>query len=118
MVAVPPIAECINLTMAKSLRSKSKRAFRSKKREVGVYAATEAARLNRLNQKLVALKAADPEDFKDVLLEGDTEKEGWMDEDKIEAGWCWFPFFGLCDQDSITPESMQEWAGLARWEEV
>lgn len=71
--------------MAKSLRSKSKRAFRSKKREVGIYAATEAARLNRLNQKLVALKAADPEDFKDVLLEGDTEKEGWMDEDKIEA---------------------------------
>ena len=38
--------------MAKSLRSKTKRAFRAKKRDSGVYAATEAARLNRLNAKL------------------------------------------------------------------
>ncbi|KAG6335305.1 hypothetical protein ID866_3789 [Astraeus odoratus] len=38
--------------MAKSLRSKTKRAFRAKKRESGVYAATEAARLHRLNAKL------------------------------------------------------------------
>jgi len=40
------------LTMAKSLRSKTKRAFRAKKRSSGVYAAAEAARLNRLNAKL------------------------------------------------------------------
>ncbi|EPQ59555.1 hypothetical protein GLOTRDRAFT_109752 [Gloeophyllum trabeum ATCC 11539] len=67
--------------MAKSLRSKTKRAFRSKKREAGVYAATEAARLNRLNQKLVALKAADPEDFKEIPVEGEADKEeGWTDE--------------------------------------
>ncbi|KAL4076043.1 hypothetical protein J3A83DRAFT_4357167 [Scleroderma citrinum] len=39
--------------MAKSLRSKTKRAFRAKKRDSGVYAATEAARLNRLNTKLI-----------------------------------------------------------------
>ncbi|KAF9449908.1 hypothetical protein P691DRAFT_798758 [Macrolepiota fuliginosa MF-IS2] len=38
--------------MAKSTRSKVKRAFRSQKRESGVYAATEAARLQRLNLKL------------------------------------------------------------------
>ncbi|KAF9008689.1 hypothetical protein BDQ17DRAFT_1323263 [Cyathus striatus] len=38
--------------MAKSTRSKVKRSFRHKKREEGVYAATEAARLNRLNTKL------------------------------------------------------------------
>ncbi|TRM68377.1 hypothetical protein BD626DRAFT_481526 [Schizophyllum amplum] len=38
--------------MAKSLRSKVKRSFRNKKREEGVYAATEAARLQRLNSKL------------------------------------------------------------------
>lgn len=38
--------------MAKSTRSKVKRSFRSKKRESGVYAATEAARLQRLNLKL------------------------------------------------------------------
>ncbi|TFK56075.1 hypothetical protein OE88DRAFT_1731703 [Heliocybe sulcata] len=105
--------------MAKSLRSKTKRAFRSKKREVGVYAATEAARLNRLNQKLVALKAADPADFREVSEgEGEGEKEGWTDEDKIIAGWCCFPFFGLCDQDCVTPETMQEWAGLAAWGEA
>ncbi|KAF7776381.1 hypothetical protein Agabi119p4_4774 [Agaricus bisporus var. burnettii] len=38
--------------MAKSTRSKVKRSFRNKKRETGVYAATEAARLQRLNLKL------------------------------------------------------------------
>ncbi|KAJ7117409.1 hypothetical protein C8R43DRAFT_1091195 [Mycena crocata] len=38
--------------MAKSTRSKVKRSFRSKKRETGIYAATEAARLNRLHAKL------------------------------------------------------------------
>jgi len=42
-------------TMAKSTRSKVKRAFRSKKRTEGVYAATEAARLQRLNAKLRTL---------------------------------------------------------------
>ncbi|KAI6130464.1 hypothetical protein EDD16DRAFT_1700956 [Pisolithus croceorrhizus] len=41
--------------MAKSLRSKVKRAFRAKKRIEGVYAATEAARLNRLNAILAGI---------------------------------------------------------------
>ncbi|KIO12749.1 hypothetical protein M404DRAFT_12893 [Pisolithus tinctorius Marx 270] len=41
--------------MAKSLRSKVKRAFRTKKRTEGVYAATDAARLNRLNAKLAGV---------------------------------------------------------------
>ncbi|KAI0002988.1 hypothetical protein BJV74DRAFT_709397, partial [Russula compacta] len=41
--------------MAKSTRSKVKRAFRAKKRTEGVFAATEAARLQRLNAKLRAL---------------------------------------------------------------
>lgn len=40
--------------MAKSTRSKVKRSFRAKKRDEGVYAATEAARLQRLNSKLTA----------------------------------------------------------------
>ncbi|KAI9448295.1 hypothetical protein H4582DRAFT_1899777 [Lactarius indigo] len=44
--------------MAKSTRSKVKRAFRAKKRTEGVYAATEAARLQRLNAKLRALTTA------------------------------------------------------------
>ncbi|GAW01863.1 hypothetical protein LENED_003484 [Lentinula edodes] len=45
--------------MAKSLRSKVKRDFRSKKREAGVYAAAEAARLHRLNAKLGAVVSKD-----------------------------------------------------------
>ncbi|KAI0049578.1 hypothetical protein FA95DRAFT_1581639 [Auriscalpium vulgare] len=45
--------------MAKSMRSKVKRAFRAKKRETGVYAAVEAARLHRLNTKLVAKAGED-----------------------------------------------------------
>ncbi|KIL00380.1 hypothetical protein PAXRUDRAFT_821752 [Paxillus rubicundulus Ve08.2h10] len=45
--------------MAKSIRSKVKRSFRAKKRETGKYAAAEAARLNRLNTKLAAVKEGD-----------------------------------------------------------
>ncbi|KAI0301804.1 hypothetical protein B0F90DRAFT_1667668 [Multifurca ochricompacta] len=41
--------------MAKSTRSKVKRTFRAKKRTEGVFAAAEAARLQRLNAKLRAL---------------------------------------------------------------
>ncbi|KAF9468959.1 hypothetical protein BDZ94DRAFT_1279464 [Collybia nuda] len=48
--------------MAKSIRSKAKRTFRSKKRETGVYAATEAARLHRLNAKLVSVASADKQE--------------------------------------------------------
>ncbi|PFH52682.1 hypothetical protein AMATHDRAFT_139431 [Amanita thiersii Skay4041] len=43
--------------MAKSTRSKVKRAYRHRKRETGVYAAAEAARLHRLNAKLVQAAA-------------------------------------------------------------
>ncbi|KIM45813.1 hypothetical protein M413DRAFT_16655 [Hebeloma cylindrosporum] len=53
--------------MAKSLRSKTKRAFRSKKRESGVYAAAAAGRLQRLNSKLIQTIQKDSEG--DVLLE-------------------------------------------------
>ncbi|EIW82245.1 hypothetical protein CONPUDRAFT_103177 [Coniophora puteana RWD-64-598 SS2] len=60
--------------MAKSTRSKVKRSFRAKKREEGVYAATEAARLNRLNAKLTTTMKADRDG--DVPLEGDAVEEG------------------------------------------
>ncbi|KJA24498.1 hypothetical protein HYPSUDRAFT_76348 [Hypholoma sublateritium FD-334 SS-4] len=46
--------------MAKSLRSKVKRSFRNKKRETGVYAAASAARLNRLNAKLIEVTKKAP----------------------------------------------------------
>ncbi|KAJ6629204.1 hypothetical protein B0H10DRAFT_1988459 [Mycena sp. CBHHK59/15] len=55
--------------MAKSTRSKVKRSFRSKKRETGIYAATEAARLNRLHAKLSQLKG-------DMSLDSERMEEG------------------------------------------
>jgi uncharacterized lipoprotein YajG len=56
--------------MAKSTRSKVKRSFRAKKRDEGVYAATEAARLQRLNSKLTA-KIDDGDEELAEPVEGD-----------------------------------------------
>ncbi|KAI0637841.1 hypothetical protein C8Q77DRAFT_1088104 [Trametes polyzona] len=67
--------------MAKSTRSKVKRHFRAKKRTEGVYAATEAARLHRLHQKLKALTTAEPDDGADADEEGDTAEGEQMDAD-------------------------------------
>ena len=83
------------LAMAKSLRSKTKRAFRSKKRQSGVYAAAAAGRLHRLNSKLIQTIQKDSDG--DVLLE-----EG----DNI-PGWCWFATFGLLDPNDITLEGLE-----------
>ena len=68
--------------MAKSLRSKVKRAFRSKKRESGIYAATEAARLDRLNARLLQITKTDATHVAEGKGEGD-------------SGWCWFACLGL-----------------------
>ena len=54
--------------MAKSLRSKVKRSFRAKKREEGIYAATHAARLERLHAKINAIVAT-PKPIHDEVLE-------------------------------------------------
>lgn len=65
--------ENLNLSpMAKSIRSKAKRSFRSKKRETGVYAATEAARLHRLNSKLTSVVSTD----KDERISAEDKEEG------------------------------------------
>ena len=61
--------------MAKSLRSKVKRAFRAKKREEGVYAAVHAARLERLHAKIDAIVAA-PKPVRDEILEDVENVEG------------------------------------------
>jgi len=67
--------------MAKSLRSKSKRAFRSKKREEGIYAATAAARLHRLNTKLQQVTKMDKEgDAKVNDLEKDQPAAAELDD--------------------------------------
>lgn len=83
-------------SMAKSLRSKVKRSFRTKKRETGIYAATEAARLDRLHSKLAATAIKD--------------KDGDVPVDDVERGdglgWYWSPIFGLLDHTDINVESM------------
>ncbi|KAG6378479.1 hypothetical protein JVT61DRAFT_12739 [Boletus reticuloceps] len=74
-------------TMAKSLRSKSKRSFRAKKRESGKYAAAEAARLNRLNTKLAAVKdkvLALPEAAEEVMVTEDQD-QGSYDLETLSA---------------------------------
>lgn len=80
--------------MAKSLRSKVKRSYRSKKRDDSVYSATEAARLNRLNAKLKSI----------ISTETGNEENNAMEEDS--PGWCWFAAFGLVDAMDITAETM------------
>ncbi|KAI0313827.1 hypothetical protein OF83DRAFT_1139680 [Amylostereum chailletii] len=88
--------------MAKSMRSKVKRSFRAKKREEGVYAASEAARLQRLNAKLVALTEE----------EAPKQEEGSEDGDDI-AGWCWFACFGLLDPQDVDPGTMELFSSCA-----
>ncbi|CEL57457.1 hypothetical protein RSOLAG1IB_02197 [Rhizoctonia solani AG-1 IB] len=61
--------------MAKSMRSKSKRAFRRTKREEGVYAAVHAARLERLSSKLAAKVSADKDGDQNMNQGEDAEGE-------------------------------------------
>jgi hypothetical protein len=58
--------------MAKSTRSKVKRSFRRVKRETGVYAAKDAARVQRLSNKLKATATGIDEDG-DVVITNQTE---------------------------------------------
>ena len=81
-------------TMAKSIRSKAKRSFRAKKREDGIYAATEAARLQRLTTKLA------------VITSGDADEEVPQIGKEDMPGWCWLVTLGVLDPDDITAESM------------
>lgn len=80
--------------MAKSIRSKAKRSFRAKKREDGVYAATEAARLQRLTTKLAVITSKDADEEVPQIGKEDM------------PGWCWFVTLGVLDPDDITTESM------------
>ncbi|KAJ8515965.1 hypothetical protein ONZ45_g6647 [Pleurotus djamor] len=85
--------------MAKSMRSKVKRSYRHKKREEGIYAATEAARLERLNAKLQSVITTPKVDLVDA--------EEDDDEDETMRGWYWFTAFGLVDPEEITPERLE-----------
>ena len=80
--------------MAKSLRSKVKPAFRSKKRESGIYTATEAAKLDRLNARLLHITKTDMTHVAEGKGKGD-------------SGWCWFACLGLLDPNDITSEALE-----------
>jgi len=67
--------------MAKSTRSKVKRTFRAKKRTEGVYAAVEAARLQRLNAKLRMITTTGVDDDDDGRQETRNSKEEGEGED-------------------------------------
>lgn len=69
--------------MAKSTRSKVKRSFRAKKRDEGVYAATEAARLQRLHSKLTA-KIDDGDEESAEPVEGDAAQDDSTAPDAME----------------------------------
>ncbi|PSR73663.1 hypothetical protein PHLCEN_2v10582 [Hermanssonia centrifuga] len=86
--------------MGKSTRSKVKRHFRAQKREHGVYAAVEAARLNRLHQKLkiISTKANEAEEVDEI------------DEEKMR-GWYWLSSLGLLDLADVTAERLGELFG-------
>jgi hypothetical protein len=92
--------------MAKSIRSKVKRSFRSNKRESGKYAAAEAARLNRLHAKLAAVKAADRPIV--APLDSDTA-EDMVAEDHPQGSYdseAFFACLGLLHPWYVTPQNM------------
>jgi hypothetical protein len=93
--------------MAKSTRSKVKRTFRAKKRTQGVFAAADAARLQRLNAKLHALTATAA-----VAEEEEGEKE---QQDMDLPGSCWFATFGLLNHQDINPTLMQSLGFFPSW---
>lgn len=70
--------------MAKSMRSKTKRAFRRTKREAGVFAAADAARLERLSKKLADKVVADKDG--DAPMESGTEEVDT--EGELIEGFC------------------------------
>jgi Protein of unknown function (DUF2423) len=98
--------------MAKSLRSKSKRAFRAKKRQEGIYAATDAARLQRLNSKIrTKFIPEEPHDSAIQPPDGDDAEQPTGEE---QLGPYWFEIFGLLGHDQLDPEGMQALNTLVR----
>ncbi|KAG9317233.1 hypothetical protein JVU11DRAFT_1426 [Chiua virens] len=92
--------------MAKSLRSKSKRSYRAKKRETGKYAAAEAARLHRLNAKLAVIKSQPEEDVAEegtvATEEEEAQRKGSYDYDSET----FFACLGLLHPRSVTPQNL------------
>jgi len=80
--------------MGKSIRSKSKRSFRRLKREKGVFAVADAARVHRLSAKLLKVSTTD--------RDGDVPVDAAEDE-----GWCYFAWLGLMDPDEIKADARE-----------
>ncbi|PPQ72521.1 hypothetical protein CVT24_004827 [Panaeolus cyanescens] len=87
--------------MAKSLRSKTKRAFRSKKRETGVYAAAAAARLNRLNTKLLQTTKKDAQGD-EIFDDEQSQADAPVDTN------CIFMYITLVDSMTVDSEHSQQ----------
>lgn len=90
--------------MAKSTRSKVKRHFRAKKRTEGIYAAVEAARLDRLHKKLKAITTKGDEPEEEVVSNFSDEREDQM------RGW--YNVLGLIDPGDLSAESMDGLSGI------
>jgi hypothetical protein len=99
--------------MAKSIRSKVKRSFRAKKRETGKYAAAEAARLNRLNTKLAAVKEGNRDE--DIPLddaegvEAEGHPEGSWDSEKLVT------VLGVLHPLCVTPRNLALLLRIGEW---
>lgn len=89
--------------MGKSIRSKSKRSFRAKKRDDSVYAAVHAARLNRLHRKLKEITLTDKDGDLEVedVSEFEDERQGG---EGTTQGWCSHLLLGLIDPEDITTD--------------
>ena len=72
--------------MAKSVRSKTKRSFRAKKRTEGVYAVAHAARLQRLHAKIDAIVAAPKPALDEVLEDVENADGGEEVQEEMAAG--------------------------------
>ncbi|KAF8524740.1 hypothetical protein JB92DRAFT_2879122 [Gautieria morchelliformis] len=92
--------------MAKSIRSKTKRAFRRVKRESGVFAAADAARMHRLSARLKAKLGVDKDgdvtltQLVDEAAEGKETEEVTMAENRGEAS------AGADEGDASTPQKV------------
>lgn len=91
--------------MAKSLRSKVKRSFRTKKRTDGIYAATEAARLFRLNSKIRSnISSRTPKELEEGSPVAQDGEELAAEE---QTGPYLFELLGLLEHEQLDPERMQ-----------
>lgn len=72
------------------------------KREEGVYAVKDAARVQRLSTKLQSLATGLDEDGDVLLATADSLEDG---QEKV-PGWSWFAVFGLLNHMELSVDSL------------